>query len=579
MTSPPLKKLYHAPSVLTSAANVTAKLANGQKINGAGDDASQYGVSERMRDLIRSLEQAGQNIQNDSAMLKTAETAAESTLEIVKTLKEKAIQSANDDNTDWDRAVIQKEVDQLIDQVNGNALVTFNGKYLLDGSSSPLYSSVPDAKEAVIRGLRSAWIRDSLDLIKNSYGIGFDTTEASVHSMTVYLEDEGGEDSSRLAYVTHYDFNGKARKLELHVNMQYYNEIVKNDPNGSSLTEGASFLDRTIAHEMTHATMAANIRNFSELPSWVKEGGSAELIHGVDDTRDLTDLGYEYSGGFVRIRYMAHHSSLNARDFIKTFMKCLVDAGGQASGLDYAIKTATHGCFSGLEDFESRFEEDSSAGDYDNFLRSKCGIELENEDTGAITGFDAGSGPSKDKYNTMREASRPANRRLPTSASTLINGLEVIRTTHYAAAAGGGLSFHVGAQANDRINVGLFNMTTQYIGLTDENGKNISVRTQKDANEILTHLDHVLEVVLDQQTMLGALQKRLESTSKNVQVSTDNTRASESTIRDADMAREMTAYTKQNVLTQAAQSMLARRKSKSAAIVSSTRVGRRNVID
>ena len=119
------------------------------------------------------------------------------------------------------------------------------------------------------------------------------------------------------------------------------------------------------------------------------------------------------------------------------------------------------------------------------------------------------------------------------------------------------MAFHVGAQANDRINVGLFNMTTQFIGLTDENGKNISVCTQKDANEIITHLDHVLEVVLDQQTMLGALRERLESTAKNVQVSTDNTRASDSTIRDADMAREMTAYTKHNVLTQAAQSMLA----------------------
>ena len=107
-------------------------------------------------------------------------------------------------------------------------------------------------------------------------------------------------------------------------------------------------------------------------------------------------------------------------------MKCLVDAGGQASGLDYAIKTATYGCFSGLEDFESRFDEDSSEGEYEDFLRLKCGIITDNDDTGAITGFDAGSGPVKDKYNTVREASRPANWRLPTSASTIIKGLEVI---------------------------------------------------------------------------------------------------------------------------------------------------------
>ncbi len=427
--------------------------------------------------------------------------------------------------------------------------VTINGLTV----KFPAKSTLSEAQQWIVGGLYTWWIKGALDLVNNSYGMNF--AESGTTVKTIEVKFENSYNNSLLAYVS-YDRKQKTSKLYLTINMKKYRDIDQSDPNGYS-EDAPIYLDRTIAHEMTHATMAANIRNFSELPSWVKEGGSAELIHGVDDTRDLTDLGYEYSGGFVRMRYMAHHSSLNARDFIKTFMKCLVDAGGQASGLDYAIKTATHGCFGGLEDFESRFEEDSSAGEYDNFLRSKCGIELENDDTGAITGFDAGSGPSKDKYNTMREASRPANWRLPTSASTLINGLEVIWPTHYAAAVGGGLSFHVGAQANDRINVGLFNMTTQYIGLTDENGKNISVRTQKDANEILTHLDHVLEVVLDQQTMLGALQKRLESTSKNVQVSTDNTRASESTIRDADMAREMTAYTKHNVLTQAAQSMLA----------------------
>ena len=533
------------------------RVANGQKINSAEDDASQYAVSERMRELIRGLEQAGQNVQNDSAMLKTAEAAAASTLEIIKTLKDKAVQSANDDNTDADRAVIQKEIDQLIDQVNDNAMVTFNGKHLLDGSSSPLYSTT-DAETAVIRGLHSSWLRTSLDIIKDTYGLSFEEPDTSVRQMTVHMADEG--ETGTLAYVTHTaDGNGKANSLELHVNMYYYNNIDKLDPNGSSSIEGAGFLDRTLIHEMTHAVMAANIDYFSELPGWVKEGGSAELVHGVDDTRDVSDTGDDYSGGYVKMRYMAYQSSVSARDFITTFMHCLDEMSGRAAGLNYAIKTASHGRFATLESFEEDFSNAiASAGGYEEFLRLKCGIITDNNDTGAISGFDAGGGPMKDKYNTVREASRPANWRLPTSTSTLINGLEVIWPKGYTASDGGTLAFQIGARSNERINVGLFNMTSQFIGLTDENGNNISVRTQKDANETINHLKRVLDVVLDQQTMIGALQQRLEATHGNVSISTDNVRAAESTIRDADIAREMTELNQAQVLRQASQAMLSK---------------------
>ena len=106
------------------------------KINGAQDDAAGYAISERMRVQIRSLDQANQNTQNGSSMMKTAEGAVSSTVEILKALKEKAISAANDSNTDDDRRIIQKEMDQFIDQIDDNALVTFNGKYLVDGSKN-----------------------------------------------------------------------------------------------------------------------------------------------------------------------------------------------------------------------------------------------------------------------------------------------------------------------------------------------------------------------------------------------------------------------------------------------------------
>ncbi len=111
-----------------------AKTSSGMKINSADDDASGYSISERMRVRIRALDQANQNAQNDAALMKTAGGAVDNTVEILRALKEKAINAANDSNTDEDRATIQKEVDQFIDQIDDNALVQFNGKYLINGT-------------------------------------------------------------------------------------------------------------------------------------------------------------------------------------------------------------------------------------------------------------------------------------------------------------------------------------------------------------------------------------------------------------------------------------------------------------
>ncbi len=112
------------------------KVATGERLTSAEEDASSFGISERMRIRIRALDQAIQNSENDNSLMQTAEAALGSTLEILRTLKERAINSANDSNTDDDRKNLQKEIDGLIDQVDDNALVTFNGKYLIDGTKN-----------------------------------------------------------------------------------------------------------------------------------------------------------------------------------------------------------------------------------------------------------------------------------------------------------------------------------------------------------------------------------------------------------------------------------------------------------
>lgn len=83
------------------------KLASGMKINSAADDSASFSISARMRVKIRALEQDTQNVQNGTSILNTAEGGIQNQIDILRTIREKVIDAANDHNTDEDRQTIQ----------------------------------------------------------------------------------------------------------------------------------------------------------------------------------------------------------------------------------------------------------------------------------------------------------------------------------------------------------------------------------------------------------------------------------------------------------------------------------------
>lgn len=110
------------------------KISSGQKFKNANEDTAGYSMSERMIEKIRALFQDDQNLQNGSAMVKTAERGIDQIVANLRTMKELAINAANDSNTDEDRRTIQKEIDQRREVINDIVLGTkYNGKTLLDG--------------------------------------------------------------------------------------------------------------------------------------------------------------------------------------------------------------------------------------------------------------------------------------------------------------------------------------------------------------------------------------------------------------------------------------------------------------
>ena len=128
----------HSLSTLNNVNNTVQKtsqqMATGSKYPSASYGGSAYAVLQRLDSHIAATAQSGQNTQNASALIRTAEGATGKTLSALGTIKAYIMSAANGTNTSSDRADLQKGVNQLVAQIDDNSRVTYNGKHILDGS-------------------------------------------------------------------------------------------------------------------------------------------------------------------------------------------------------------------------------------------------------------------------------------------------------------------------------------------------------------------------------------------------------------------------------------------------------------
>ena len=205
-----------------------------------------------------------------------------------------------------------------------------------DNAVSRSFSDLSTYEKYLWQSLKSYWVKGGLDLIAQSYGNKFSFSSTNVTSKTLYVifidEGRGG------ALATTYGGPENAKKctndLKLHINLYYYGDAYGKD---GKVTNGEEHLDRTIAHELTHAVMRSNIDYFDKLPAFIKEG-MAELTHGIDDSRSdsietlaknssllskalsmSTDTvkisgvsSPSYSAGYIFLRYLAKQSAESA---------------------------------------------------------------------------------------------------------------------------------------------------------------------------------------------------------------------------------------------------------------------------
>jgi len=138
------------------------------------------------------------------------------------------------------------------------------------------------------------------------------------------------------------------------------------------------------------------------------------------------------------------------------------------------------------------------------------------------------------------------------------NGMNLI-TGAFASDGPRKMFFQVGANMDQREQVFIGAMTAQALGIQAAQGGTgtISISTPDEANKTIGMLDSALRIISRQRADLGAYQNRFEMAAKGVAVAAENMQASESLIRDANMAAEMVSYTKDSILVQSATAMLA----------------------
>ena len=559
------------------------KLSSGMNLNTAKDSPSAYAISERMRTMIRGLDQDLKNTQNARALMNTAEGAVQSTLDILKTFKEKALNAANDTNTDVDRATIQRELDQLIAQIDDNAYVTYNGKILLDGSMG---GNMAADEQGVILDFMSYLdnanlsAKDALDGAINYATGGLFQNRADLESR--FLGDMAGGDllgmcginldNKDTGAITGLDAGGEKEKTA--------ESIVPEEglpyggaPSGTSTINGLtvtwpSTIDTDTKTAITSALNNQWLKNCMDL---IDESYQMNFLDPGTTVRNMTvDLdtalpsntlarvvySYDGSGKTTSLTLQVNMDHYNSLD--------ITDPNGKVTGNDsqlyldrciahemtHALMAANITHFADLPHYLKEGAAELVHG-IDDYRKSTIELLAKNPD--------------------QLKAALEATQATETGDHSYAAGYMLLRyMAHQAAEAEPEkrMVFQIGTKANQAIKVGLADMRSEALGLK-KNGKiTCQVTTQKKATSALTTIDRAITKAIKQQTSIGAVQSRLDFTAQNITTAHENVTASESTIRDADMAKSFTDYTKANVLLQTAQSMLAQANQNSSSALS-----------
>ncbi len=524
----------------SSLQSAMERLSTGSRINSAKDDAAGLAIASRMTSQVKGLAVAIRNASDGISMAQTAEGALGEVTNMLQRLKELAVQSSNGTLGKSERAALQNETNQLLEQINDIARTTnFNGMKLFDGSVNAL-----KLQTGVNAGDQ----------------VSISVSALSTNSLGLTAGGQAGQSvSGRVANAS----------LTIAANAVTFNGV---NALGSDISAVTSDIAKSIADAINQnstksgvTATASNVVNSGAITATTFAAGDLTIGGvAVGAAGSLEDLVANINRGDFDVT-----ATLNADKTISLSNSTgeEIVIGGTAS-----VTKFTNGTYQGFVSLQSADGRDiqvkgtsttaaTAAAD-----AAKLGF---NQTTDGVTyvGSAAVGATAADQIN---------------DDGLFINGVEIGTTTGSTTAGANATAITAAINAkteetgvkainnggtltlvsNDGSPVRLEGADVAKLGLVAQGGTNnmnatLDISTQSAAGSALARIDAALDVVSAKRGDLGALQSRLEVTVNNLSTTSTNLVDARSRIQDADFSAETTNLAKAQILSQAATAMLA----------------------
>ena len=553
------------------------RLSTGLRINSAADDAAGMAITQRLESQVLGLNQAIRNATDGQALLDTAEGAQNEVVNLLQRLRQLAVQSANDTNSAVDRLYIEKEADQILGEINRISDQTrWNGMKLLDGTfDSVQFQLGANRAEDVDLSVRSiaanqigtyrvegtashlAGAADGIDAhnltVSGHIGEKVITVAANASAKTVAASVN---QNTELTGVTATAVT-KAEIAKLHAtgNVGFTigdgtNSAIITTTNIASISDLTDLRDAINDKSGTTNITAAVVNNDKSRIILTHATGEDIIISGI-------------SAGIMTVRSLgADETDTNALGATATTHSLVVGTrAASTTAIATAAQTDASGTHSGISTTVQAGNKVTmtSSGTDTTKTATITGLNLDGETVSEVLTFAAANAQATtvNDYSTLltvvTSEQSAGNVSFGVSAQDSTAGATFVGHMQFDSVRSFSVTSSAGTLATDNFTGG----GTTADASTFLNVGTVDLATVSNSEKALSIIDGALSMVDLSRAEQGALSNRLDNTVNNLTNIVVNTESSQSSIQDADFAKESSALTKAQILAQASTSMLA----------------------
>ncbi|MDE7267189.1 MAG: hypothetical protein K2N89_06975 [Lachnospiraceae bacterium] len=499
----------------------TLRLSSGYKINRASDNAAGLAIARKMKAQIRGIVRANENANDGISVVNTADGAMTEMHDILQRMNELSVQSANGTNSEDDRAKIQVEIDQLIQELDRIADTTqFNAQTLLDGTFA--YKGYTNTENIKVMSYSDG-------VISGTYVIGTIKYTYTEKSITTYANN--GKSVAKVENKESFQISSADDVRDALVMEKDLDSYKKDAENSTGLKAFPS--DSLVSIEDEYVV--------------IKASNDFEVKLAVNDKEALEATGL----ASTEVSTVTYSTS--------TYQKVYVTA---PDGERYMIGKFTVGDDTALDHVSSENYKYVAEVLSDYFVaKGESNVKITDMTCDA-------NGKMTITYDSSAGTDLPLDLNLSDPTVTMQDYLyqkEIISDTVYTVGSSdkddcvainltgmGAMRVQVGANEGQYLDIEIPDLNTIYLGVNK-----LDVRTEDSATESINIVGRAINYLSAVRAKIGAYTNRLEHTVTNLDTTEENMTAAYSRIMDVDMAEEMTEYTTVQVLVQASTSMLA----------------------